>query len=228
MKHKNLLLITCLSVTACVLHAVMLNTPFNLYLYTSAVKVVLFVLFPLIYFKASKDLSLKDLFKINSGKTEKKYLKFSLIFGFGVFGLIILFYIILRPFLDNEMIIGALESFGITPANFIFVFIYIVLINAALEELFFRGFIFTGLHKAGFKLYAHVFSALLFSVYHVTILDSALSIGMFLFCVFGLFVSGLIFNFFVLKCKNILGALIVHISANFALNLIVLSYLLFK
>ncbi|MCL2108925.1 MAG: CPBP family intramembrane metalloprotease [Oscillospiraceae bacterium] len=210
------------AVSACILHALILNSPFNFYPYTSAIKIILFVSFPLVYFRISREMKLKDLFSV--GK-KKKSLLFSLALGGGVFAFIMLAFLILRQFLDSQMILGALENNGITSENFALVFIYIVFVNAALEELFFRGFVFLTLHKKAHKLFAHLFSALLFAVYHVAILNGAISIGMFVFCIFGLTVAGLIFNYLTVKCGNILGALIVHVSANLALNLIVLGYL---
>ena len=145
-----------------------------------------------------------------------------------VFAFILFAFMIIQPFLDETMIVDTLKNNGITSGNFLFVFIYIVLINAALEEIFFRGFVFLTLYNKGFKSYSHIYSCLLFSVYHIAILNNAVTIGMLIFLTAGLAVSGLIFNGFVLKCKNISGSLIVHISANFALNLIIGVYYLFN
>ena len=131
---------------------------------------------------------------------------------------------ILRPFLDNTMIISALAKNGIAKGNFHFVFIYIVLINAALEEFFFRGFVFMTLYRMDYKRYAYVYSSILFALYHVFILNNAVSTGVFIFCITGLAVAGLFFNYLAVKCKSIMGSLIVHISANFALNLIAIYY----
>ena len=223
MKNMKLLLVTIFGVFACVLHAVILNTPFNFYVYSSAAKIILFVLFPLVCLRISKDIKLRDLF---APAAEKTGLRLSFLCSGGVFALIISAFIILRSFLNQEAITAALSHNGITAGNFPLVFIYIVLINAVLEEIFFRGMCFYALYRAGYKAYAHIFSSLLFAVYHVAILNNALSVLMFILCISVLAVGGLIFNYFVVKCKNILGSLIVHISANLALNLIVLSYLL--
>jgi len=125
------------------------------------------------------------------------------------------------------MIIDALENNGITRGNFPLVFIYIVLINAALEQIFFRGFIFLTIHRKGFKFYAHIYSALLFALYHVAFLYSAVSLGMLVFLTAGLVVGGLIFNYFALICKSISGSLIIHIGANLSLNLIVAVHYLY-
>jgi len=202
----------------------MLHTQFNHYAYTSTLKIALFVLCPLIYFKVFKSGNYKDIFTV---KGDKKYMKRSFLLGFCVFAVILTVFMILRPFLDSTMIINALAKNGITGHNFPLVFVYIVLINAALEELFFRGFVFMTLYRMNYKRYAYVYSCLLFALYHVFILNNAVSPGIFIFCIAGLAVAGLFFNYLAVKCKSILGSLIVHISANLALNLIVSAYYLF-
>lgn len=216
--------LTISSFLVCVMHAVMLHTQFTHYAYTSVFKVILFIMCPMIYFKVSKDGKFRDLFLI---KRDKKYLKLSFVLGFSVFAFILIAFMILRPFLDGAMIIDALAKNGITGDNFPFVFIYIVLINAALEEIFFRGFVFMTLYRMNFKRYAHVYSCLLFTFYHVAILKDAVSLGVFIFCIAGLAVAGLIFNNLVTRCKSMTGSLVVHISANLSLNLIVSVYYLF-
>ena len=203
----------------------MLHTQFNNYAYTSIMKIILFTLCPVIYFKAFKDKSYKSIFTI---KGDKKHIKRSFILGFCVFAVIFAVFMILRPFLDSTMIVNALAKNGIAKNNFPVVFIYIVLINAALEEIFFRGFVFMTLYRMNYKCYAYVYSSVLFALYHVFILNNAVSPGVFIFCITGLVASGFFFNYLAVKCKSIAGSLIVHISANFALNLIVSAYYFFN
>jgi membrane protease YdiL (CAAX protease family) len=240
MKNKNVRLVALLTIFAffaCVLHAVMLNTPFNYYLYTSVFKIILFVFCPVFYFKVcrvcgnektgkieqtEKIGKFSDMFRI---KGDKRNIKISFMLSFGVFAFIIIAFMIVRPFIDGEMIIAALAANGITAGNFPFVFIYIVLINAALEEIFFRGFVFMTLHRMNFKKYAHIYSSLLFAFYHIAVLDNALGLGMLIFCITGLVAAGLIFNALIIKCRSMTGSVVVHISANLALNLIVVYYL---
>jgi membrane protease YdiL (CAAX protease family) len=223
-KHKNASLLVITALIACVLHAVMLHTEFSYYALTSVVKVVLFVSFPLLYLKITRERRFKYLFSL---KGEKRNIILSFALGLGVFAVIWAVFLFLQSFLDEAMVTGALENNGINESNFFFVFIYVVVINAALEELFFRGFIFGILHRhgKGLKTFAHVYSSLLFSIYHVPILREAVTPGMMVFCVIGLIAAGLIFNALVVKCRCITGALIVHIGANFALNTIMLYYL---
>ena len=219
MKNKNLWLVTIFSLVACILHASILFTPFNHYAISSAFKVLLFISCPLIYYRFILREKFTDYILV---KGDSRNIKLSLILGISVFVFIWGVFLVLRPFIDNQMISDALETNGITRNNFHFVFIYIVLINASLEQLFFRGFVFMTLYRMEFKGYAHVYSSLLFSLYHVPIIWGGVSVGIMLLSVFGLVVAGLIFNFLAVKCKNLAGSIIVHVSANFALNTIVL------
>jgi membrane protease YdiL (CAAX protease family) len=109
---------------------------------------------------------------------------------------------------------------GISGGNFAFVFIYIIFINAFLEEFFFRGFVFFTLNSEGNKTYAWLYSSAIFAVYHVAILDGMLSSLFFSLIIFALFVAGLIFNFLAKHSCSIFGSLIVHIGANIAINTI--------
>ena len=218
-KSKHLRLITLLSFIACALHASMLYTPFNNYLYTSAFKVFIFILTPLIYCKISRQVTFKNLLSLFLFK--KRDLKIPLLLGLGVFTFITAMFAILLPFFDREEITAALANNNITPQNAIFVFLYIVIINAALEQFFFRGFIFAQLHRMNFKHYAHLYSAVLFSFYHIPILFLAVSPGILVLCTVGLVAAGLIFNMLTIRFNSISAALVVHISANLALNMMI-------
>jgi len=221
MKNKKVLWITIFSLIACALHAAILQTQFNAYIYSSAFKVMVFILCPLIYCVVFKTEKFKDLISMFSMNGNKKNIKLAFALGAGVFTFIVMAFTILLPFLDREMIVNALAENGITPSNAFFVFLYIVVINAALEQFFFRGFVFLTLHRMNFKSYAHIYSSVLFAVYHVAILYHAISPGMLALCIAGLVVAGLIFNILAVRFKSIGGSLIVHISANMALNLMI-------
>jgi len=226
MKAKQAQLLTLFSLIACVLHAAILATPFNNYLYTSVFKVIVFILCPIIYFKFSKEGTFKDLLSLFSME-DKRNIKLSFVLGLSVFALIVAVFLIMEPLIDRTMVDYALVEVGITPGNAIFVVAYIVIINAALEQLFFRGFIFMSLYRMNFKHYAHIYSSILFAVYHIPVLYNALAPEMLILCTIGLVAAGLIFNALTVKFKSISGSLIVHISANLALNLMIGIYFVF-
>ena len=217
---KRLVIITVLSLTACILHALMLQTPFNDYLYTSAFKIAAFIFFPFIYFHVFHEGKLKDLFSMFSVKDIKSP-KIPVFLGLGVFIFIMIGFIILNPLTDPLMVNNALYDIGITAGNAVFAAVYIVVINAALEQFFFRGFVFISLYRMNFKLYAHTYSSVLFALYHVPVLFNALTPLMLILSTAGLVAAGLIFNLLVIKTNSLSGALIVHISANLSLSIMI-------
>jgi len=126
------------------------------------------------------------------------------------------------------MIIDGLAGEGITPVTYPYVFAYIVLINAFLEELFFRGFIFINTFNLGFKRFAYMFSSVLFALYHIAMMNSWFSPGIFLLCLVGLIAAGMLFNELARRCENILGGFFVHLGANLAINLIGMYFMYHK
>jgi membrane protease YdiL (CAAX protease family) len=221
--RKSLLMITLLSISVCIAHALVLHTEFNNYAFTSAVKIVLFLLCPFIYFRLSKAGEFKTTISL---KGDKKNTKLSLFLGIFVFAFILVAFVtIFRPLLEQTMITSALSEVGITRNNYMIAFFYVILINAALEEVFFRGFIFLELYRMNFKVYAYIFSAVLFALYHVSVLRDGGTPGLLLLGIIGLVFAGLIFNELARRCDSIVGSLIVHASANLAINLIGVYYM---
>ena len=225
-EKKYAVKIILFSLVACVLHALMLQTPFNDYLYTSIAKVILFILCPLIYFIVSKDGTFRGLLSLFLVE-DRRTLKLPLILGATVFVFIVIAFVFLQSHIDPVMVDDALADVGINSRNAIFVVMYIVLLNAALEQFFFRGFVFMSLYGLNVKGIAHLYSSVLFAVYHIPVLYDALEWGMLILATAGLVVAGLIFNFLTIKCKSITGPLILHISANLALNLMIGIYFVF-
>jgi len=175
-----------------------------------------------IYFAVSKEGKFKDLFFLteDSSPIDKKYIKVSFVLAFLAFALILIGFFIMRPMLDQSMIIGALSDVGITENNFIPAFVYYALVNAALEELFFRGFIFITLYRMNFKMYAHVYSALLFALYHISVMKTGVTPGLLILAIVGLFAVGLMFNELTRKCRSILGSYAVRVGAGVAISLV--------
>lgn len=187
------------------------------YFIKSAWKIGAFLLLPLIYCGLDKNISIKDYFSIRSGK---QFL-ISLVLGAGVYAFIFCAYLLFAGFIDLNKISGLLsENANIDKDNFIFIALYISFINSLLEEFFFRGFAFLSLSKYLKPFAAHSISALAFSLYHVAILANWFSVWLFILVVFGLFISGLFFNWLNIKNKNIYNSWLVHMFANFGINTI--------
>ena len=221
--HRNLLIIVSLSVFVCGIHAVMLHTQFNHYVYTSALKAILFTLCPFLYCIITKSGRLRDLFVIKEGG--KKLLKLPLLSGLSVFALVLIAHAVFQSLLDQAMVVGALLDVGITSDNYVLALLYVICVNAALEEMFFRGFVFLNIHRMGLTKCAHIFSSLLFALYHVSVLKSGVTAGVLVLGIFGLAVSGFIFNELARRCESVVGSLIVHICANAAIGVIGVYYL---
>ncbi len=188
------------------------------YYLKSIIKIILFLGGPLLYLKVwhKEPGEGKKLFTPN-----RKDLLLAVSLGAGVFAVIMVAYFFCRNFIDFGAIQSALTGgIGVTADNFIFVAIYISLANSLLEEFFFRGFAFILLKKESNRLFAYLFSAVMFSLYHVGMTSGWFNIGIFLLMMIGLFAGGCIFSFLNEKCDNIYPSWLVHLCANLAINTI--------
>ncbi len=100
-------------------------------------------------------------------------LKTGFIIGAAVFIIIAAAYFLLGSMIDFNAIKNELETkLKITASTFIFVGLYITFINSFIEELFFRGYIFLNLYKAGFRKTGFTVSSFLFGLYHMAIFQT--------------------------------------------------------
>ena len=117
-KRKDLLVHAVLSAAVCLLYCLLLLTPLNGYVYTTLLKIALFLAVPLIFGKA-----VQMRFKSYLGTVKsKKMLALAFAAGVIVFGIILSGYILLRQFFDDRMIVGSLKNEGITKQNFLLYF----------------------------------------------------------------------------------------------------------
>ena len=141
-----------------------------------------------------------------------------LLLGGGIFAVILLAFLLFRPFLDLDAIAaGLLGKEGISRENFLWVALYISIFNSLLEELLFRGLGYLELRRHAPVGFAMVFSAAAFAAYHVAILDGWFSWWVYGLCMLGLFVGGLIFNFLDRR-GSLLPSWLAHAGANLAIN----------
>lgn len=185
------------------------------YIYKSIIKIGMFLVLPILYTLYDKNIKLRDNFKIES----RKDLIYAIILGIGIYLGILLVYFALRNFINLENIIEALdENVDVDKGNFLWIALYISLINSLLEEFFFRGFIFLNLKRASGRKFAYVVSAFAFSIYHIAIMGSWFNPIIFIVAMIGLFTGGIIFNYLNEKSENIYNSWIAHMMANFAIN----------
>lgn len=193
------------------------------YLVKSFIKIMLFSIMPIIYSRYDKELNLSSLFKVKS----KREIIIALLAGLAVFLFILGAYLIIGRFFDFSNVTSSLsENIGVDKENFILVAIYISFVNSLLEEFFFRGFAFLKLKEVSTRKFAYIFSALAFALYHVAMMIGWFDISLFILTIGGLFIGGLIFNYFNEKYKNIYVSWLIHMFANFAINYI--GFMLFN
>lgn len=208
----GILTITLISIVAMTIVDGVINPG---YLYKSIIKLIMFLLIPLIYIRYDKNIQIKDLFRIK----RKGVLRKTIFLGIGIYVIILGAYWILKEFIDLSSIKELLDkNLKVNKENFIWVALYISLVNSMLEEFFFRGFIFLNLKKLVRSKQAYIFSAFVFAVYHVAIMGNWFSPLIFLLAMAGLFAGGLIFNYLNESSSTIYGSWIVHMMANFAIN----------
>ncbi len=211
--RKNTVILTVSVVLLCALMAFVDGAWKPGYAVKSAIKVIAFLVAP-IALSFACGLNIGQLFKAN-----KKGMKIALCLCVPVFAIILGGYFLLRNSFDFSGITGVLAGdVGVNRDNFIYVALYISLVNSLLEEFFFRGFSFLALKEVAFAKYSYIFSALAFAAYHVAIMTGWFSPALFVLALAGLFCGGLIFNYLDDKSGNIYTSYLVHMFANFAIN----------
>ena len=182
------------------------------------IKIIFFLALPMLFFIKNKD-DFKDFKKLFVFK--KKGILSSFLLGIGVYAIILIGYFVSRRFVDFSKVTSNLTSgMGITANNFVYVSLYISLMNSFLEEFFFRGFGFITLKKYTSRKVAYLFSPILFAIYHVGMLVGMFHIAVIFLLLAGLIVGGCIFNYLNEKNENIYSSWFVHMFANFAINTI--------
>lgn len=186
------------------------------YAIKSAIKIIMFLLIPIVYGLFLKEFNIKNLMK-----PDKKGLCIALCLGFVIYGVVLGAYWIFKDVFDFSALTGSLnETTGVNKSNFIWVAIYISFVNSLLEEFFFRGFSFITLKKLTSRRFAYVFSSMVFALYHIAIMIGWFGLPVILISLVGLFIGGMIFNRFDEKRENIYLSWLIHMFANFATNTI--------
>ena len=191
------------------------------YIVKSAIKIILFVLIPIIYGCFHRECNIKALIK-----PDRKGFLLAIVLGVAVYVVILGAYLIFKNVFDFSALVGSLnETTGVNKSNFIWVAIYISFINSFLEEFFFRGYAFLMMKAYFAKWFAYVFSSMAFAFYHIAMMIGWFGLPVILISLLGLFVGGMIFNKFDEKSETIYQSWLVHMFANFATNSI--GFLLF-
>ena len=152
-------------------------------------------------------------------KFQRQGLLLAFLLALAVFSVILGGYFLTRNYIDFSAVTTSLTSgMGITASNFLYVALYISIMNSFLEEFFFRGFGFITLKKYVSVKFAYLYSPVLFAIYHVGMLVNMFHPVVLLLLMLGLIIGGLIFNALNDKFGNIYPSWFVHMAANFAIN----------
>lgn len=182
------------------------------------IKILFFLALPMLFFIINKrDFDeFKKLFVFKKNGILK-----ALLLGILVYLVIISGYFLLKSIIDFSNVTTSLTSgMGITAENFLYVSLYISLMNSFLEEFFFRGYGFITLKKYTSRRFAYIFSSVIFAIYHVGMLVDMFNIWTSLLLLVGLIIGGCIFNYLNEANDNIYPSWFVHMFANFAINTI--------
>ena len=200
--------------TLIILSFVTLTDYFNWgYWYKASFKLILFIFIPYLYLKIYK-LDFSSLFKVN-----KKEIYRFILYGIFIYVITLLGYFIVRNWIDFQNIPETLEkTLGITRENFIYVAIYIPVVNALIEEFFFRGFILKYFQRYFKSQTVILITATLFALYHVAIIAGWSSPLVIVLAIIGLFIVGILFGYIAHKKKSIIPTYILHFAANLAIN----------
>lgn len=180
------------------------------------IKVIAFLAIPISYFLIYKKEfnQFKRLFK-----HKKNDIKKALSIGIPIYILIVTAYYLTRNIIDYSNVAPNLtKSMGITKSNFLYVTLYISILNSFLEEFFFRGYGFITLKKYTSKKFAYIFSPILFAIYHIGMLINSFHPGIIILLLVGLFIGGCIFNYLNEKNNNIYVSWLVHMLCNLGIN----------
>ncbi|MBR2929289.1 MAG: CPBP family intramembrane metalloprotease [Oscillospiraceae bacterium] len=208
-KHTLLLLILLCTAIVSIIDGIIMPG----YVVKSAAKLVLFGLVPVLYARWA-GIPLRGLLQM-----EKRDLRRVLLLAAAIFSLILGGYFVLRGFVDFSGITESLTTnAGVSREIFPFVAVYIPLVNALLEEFFFRGFAFLTLRRFFSAKFAYLYSAVVFAVYHVSILQGWFSPAIYALAMTGLAVGGLLFDWVDSRAESLLPSYLVHMSANLAIN----------
>lgn len=211
---KDTLILCAVTAACCVLMAFIDGVVQPAYAVKSAIKIGVFLLIPLVCARVL-DLSVWEALR-----PDKKALLTGAVLGISAFGVILGAYAGLHRYLDLSAVPAALAQTGVTKENFLYVNTYIALCNSFLEEFFFRCFVFLGLAKRTGTAFAYLVSALAFALYHAGMLISMVALPLFLLALIALVGCGLLFNFLSHRRKRIWASWLLHMGANFAINLV--------
>ena len=210
-QKRSIFTVMAMVVFGCLVMAIVDGIIMPGYTIKSIIKLALFLALPLAYLLAKQKDFLGELFRLQNRRSILE----PLFLGLGVYALIVSGFFLGKNLVDWSSVASSLKN---SRENIFAMGAYICIINSLLEEFFFRGFAFLMLSRFAESKIAYLFSAGLFSLYHIAIMQNWFSPLVFALLLAGLFFSGLIFNWLSQRYQNIYAPWIVHICSNLAIN----------
>jgi uncharacterized protein len=193
----------------------------------AAVRMSFFFILPLIDWLAWQRLSFADIWrKIGPRRRNLKRLAVTMLCGAAVIAAVNL---AARPFSRALGLTDAFTTFmiqiGKSQGSLKIFLIYLPIVNALAEELFFRYYIFLGLWELGMTRTAMWFSAALFALYHLSIIQTWFSWPLIAAMLAGLLAAGLFLNRIARRDQHIFGVWLIHGLVNILIISLSLQYL---
>jgi len=139
--------------------------------------------------------------------------------GLAVYALIMAAYLLMKDHIDLSAVSGRLSGdVGVTAANFVWVALYITVVNSLMEEFFFRYFAFMMLARHVGRPAADIFSAAAFALYHVAMMLGWFDAGLVAAAIAALAAGGLLLNRCDRRSGTIWPSWLIHLCANLAIN----------
>lgn len=180
------------------------------YLAKTIMKIVLFLIIPLMLFTQTTTSFLQ--FR----KIDKNSVKRVIFTGFLMMIIIICTFVIVHNYIDIDFLLLDLEDAGVTKTVFPFIALYILFGNSLIEETFFRGLTPSFIEHPKLRL---VVPSLLFALYHIVIFLPWFSPPLLVLAILGLWFAGYVFQL-VNKQQTILLSWIIHMFADIGVLLV--------
>ena len=151
-------------------------------------------------------------------RTTSRKASLHLVLGALAFGGILLLYYLIAPYMHMDQVVTSLlQKYRIGKEQILYYGLYLSFGNALLEEMLFRGYLFLELRNTGRRRLAYLFSSMLFSLYHISNIQSWFNPLLFVGALVGLMLSGLLFCYLTEKGESFFNSYFVHLCADLAI-----------
>ncbi len=183
------------------------------YAVKSAIKVVVFLLLPLLFARAAGIKRFNPMLV-----PDKKHILPLLALGCLVYVVILGAYALTKSIFDYAALVQSLSADqNVAPASFVWVALYISFGNSFLEEFLFRFVSFLKLSDYTNRKTAYRFSAIAFAVYHIAMIGTAFPPLLLVLSLIGLTVGGYLFDYVDETGGTFYYSWIIHMFADFAI-----------